>query len=88
MFQHAKPQTVVLTTPNAEYNVMWETLPAGNFRHSDHRFEWTRQEFQSWANGIADRFDYSVRFFPVGTEDERVGPPTQMGVFERVKAEG
>jgi 2-polyprenyl-3-methyl-5-hydroxy-6-metoxy-1,4-benzoquinol methylase len=45
LFQHAKPRTVVLTTPNAEYNIMWETLPAGNFRHPDHRFEWTRQEF-------------------------------------------
>lgn len=88
VFQHAKPQTVVLTTPNADYNVMWETLPAGDFRHADHRFEWTRQQFQSWASGIAERFGYSVRFAPVGTEDEVVGPPTQMGVFQRLKAEG
>ena len=88
LFQHAKPRTVVLTTPNAEYNIMWETLPAGNFRHPDHRFEWTRQEFQSWATRIGERFGYSVRFAPVGPEDERLGPPTQMGVFERMKAEG
>lgn len=87
VFQHAKPQTVVLTTPNAEYNVMWETLPAGDFRHADHRFEWTRQEFQSWATGIGERFGYSVRFAPVGTEDEEVGPPTQMAVFKRLKAD-
>ena len=83
LFQHARPRTVVLTTPNAEYNVMWETLPAGNFRHADHRFEWTRQEFQTWATGIGGRYGYSVRFVPVGPEDDKVGPPTQMGVFIR-----
>ena len=83
LFQHAKPQTIVLTTPNAEYNEMWETLPAGKFRHSDHRFEWTRDEFQSWSTGIGDRFGYLVRFVPVGPEDDKLGPPTQMGVFTR-----
>src|SRR5207253_6206206 len=61
LFEFAKPRTVVLTTPNAEYNVKWETLPAGKFRHKDHRFEWTREQLQSWANAIAERFNYSVR---------------------------
>jgi 3' terminal RNA ribose 2'-O-methyltransferase Hen1 len=83
LFEFAKPQTVVLTTPNREYNVTWETLPAGQFRHPDHRFEWTRQEFRDWATGIAGRFGYGVRFLPVGPEDEKLGAPTQMGVFER-----
>lgn len=83
LFEFARPQTVVLTTPNCEYNVMWETLPAGHFRHTDHRFEWTREEFQSWANRVADQHGYSVRFLPVGPEDAAVGSPTQMGVFER-----
>jgi hypothetical protein len=83
LFEFARPRTVVLTTPNREYNVVWETLPAGQFRHADHRFEWSRQEFQSWANGIAARFGYAVRFLPVGPEDKVLGPPTQMGVFER-----
>jgi 3' terminal RNA ribose 2'-O-methyltransferase Hen1 len=81
VFEFAKPRTVVLTTPNREYNVTWETLPAGKFRHPDHRFEWTRQEFQRWATGIASRFGYEVRFLPVGTEHPEYGPPTQMGVF-------
>lgn len=81
LFGHAKPKTVVITTPNAEYNPMWETLPAGKFRHHDHRFEWTRKEFQSWSVDIGKRFGYQVRFVPVGPLDERVGPPTQMGVF-------
>ena len=51
VFGSARPATVVVTTPNAEYNVRWETLPAGQFRHPDHRFEWTRGEFATWAAG-------------------------------------
>ena len=83
LFEFAKPRTVVLTTPNREYNVTWETLGAGRFRHPDHRFEWTRQEFQDWARGIAGRFGYAVRFLPVGPEDEKLGAPTQMALFRR-----
>jgi 3' terminal RNA ribose 2'-O-methyltransferase Hen1 len=83
LFECARPGTVVLTTPNREYNVKWETLPAGKFRHRDHRFEWTRAEFQDWANSVAGRFGYSVRFLPVGPEDGAVGAPTQMGVFQK-----
>lgn len=82
LFEFARPATVVLTTPNCEYNVKWESLPAGKFRHRDHRFEWARSEFQSWANNTAARFGYTVRFQPVGPEDDAVGPPTQMAVFE------
>lgn len=83
LFEFARPRTVVLTTPNREFNVTWETLPAGKFRHPDHRFEWNRQEFQAWAQGIAERFGYAVRFLPVGPEHSEYGPPTQMGVFQR-----
>jgi 3' terminal RNA ribose 2'-O-methyltransferase Hen1 len=83
LFEFARPKTVVLTTPNQEYNVMWETLPAGQFRHPDHRFEWTRAEFQRWATQVAERYHYAVRFLPVGPNDATVGAPTQMGVFER-----
>ena len=78
----AKPRTVIVTTPNVEYNVRFETLPARKFRHSDHRFEWTRGEFQAWAKGVADRFGYAVRFSAIGPEDGDVGSPTQMGVFQ------
>lgn len=72
---------VVLTTPNAEYNVRFEGLPAGGFRHKDHRFEWTRAEFEGWAREVAARYGYAIRFLPIGDEDVRVGAPTQMGVF-------
>ena len=83
IFAFARPRVVVVTTPNAEYNANFPTLPAGRFRHRDHRFEWTRAEFQSWATAVADRHGYAVRFAPVGPVDEAVGAPTQMGVFER-----
>jgi 3' terminal RNA ribose 2'-O-methyltransferase Hen1 len=83
LFEFARPHTVVLTTPNVEYNVKFETLPAGTFRHRDHRFEWTRGEFQGWADRVAQRFDYAPRFLPIGPEDPAVGPPTQMAVFVR-----
>lgn len=83
LFEFARPRTVVLTTPNREYNATWESLPAGKFRHPDHRFEWTRAEFQEWARTITERFGFAVRFLPVGPEDPRLGPPTQMGVFHR-----
>ena len=83
VFECARPGTIVLTTPNQEYNVKWETLPAGSFRHSDHRFEWTRQEFQQWGQRVASQYGYTVRFLPVGPIDEQVGSPTQMGVFRR-----
>jgi 3' terminal RNA ribose 2'-O-methyltransferase Hen1 len=83
VFEHARPRTVVLTTPNAEYNVRWPSLPAGTMRHRDHRFEWSRAELEAWARGVAERFGYAVRFAPVGPEDAEVGAPTQMAVFTR-----
>lgn len=83
VFEHARPKTVILTTPNREYNVVWESLPAGAVRHADHRFEWTRAEFQDWANNVGHRFGYQVRYLPVGPEQAGIGAPSQMGVFER-----
>lgn len=83
LFECARPATVVLTTPNVEYNVKFETLPAGKFRHKDHRFEWTREQFQVWAKNVAERFGYDVRFNAIGLADDMVGPPTQMAVFNR-----
>jgi len=81
LFEAARPKTVVVTTPNGEYNVRFASLPAGKFRHKDHRFEWSRDEFQSWACRVAERFGYSVRFLSIGPDDPEVGSPTQMGVF-------
>lgn len=83
VFEFARPVTVVVTTPNVEYNVRFETLPAGKLRHADHRFEWTRAEFAAWANALASRRGYGVRFEPIGEVDPEVGAPTQMAVFKR-----
>lgn len=81
VFEYARPATVILTTPNMEYNVKYESLAAGTVRHQDHRFEWTRKEFQEWSENVASEFGYSVRFLPIGEEDAELGSPTQMGVF-------
>ena len=83
VFEFARPGTVIITTPNRDYNPKWETLPAGKFRHRDHRFEWSRAEFQTWANDVAVRHGYQARFLPVGAEDTALGAPTQMGIFTR-----
>ncbi|MFE9353420.1 3' terminal RNA ribose 2'-O-methyltransferase Hen1 [Streptomyces olivaceoviridis] len=87
VFGHARPRTVVVTTPNVEYNVRWESLPAGHARHGDHRFEWTREEFRAWVATVAGRHGYDVGFVPVGPDDPEVGPPTQMAVFHRADTE-
>ncbi len=84
VFTDARPGHVVVTTPNSEYNVRFETLPHGAMRHRDHRFEWTRPEFTAWARRVATERGYEVRFLPVGQEDHEVGPPTQMAVFSRI----
>lgn len=81
LFEFARPSVVILTTPNAEYNVKFETLPAGKFRHADHRFEWTRAEFKEWAGNITAKFGYTVNFQSVGDEDSELGSPTQMAIF-------
>jgi 3' terminal RNA ribose 2'-O-methyltransferase Hen1 len=83
IFEFARPGTVVLTTPNREYNAVWDHVGAERLRHADHRFEWNRQQFRSWAEGIAGRYGYTVRVQPIGAVDAAVGAPTQMGVFQR-----
>lgn len=84
LFEFARPPIVLITTPNAEYNVKFENLPAGNLRHRDHRFEWTRAEFQQWAVNVAQRFGYSVRFLTIGPVDDVLGAPSQLGVFTKI----
>ncbi|MGN9841832.1 3' terminal RNA ribose 2'-O-methyltransferase Hen1 [Nonomuraea sp. H19] len=81
VFGHARPQHVLVTTPNIEHNVRYEFLTG--LRHPDHRFEWTRAEFAAWATRVAGGYGYRVAFEPVGVDDPEVGPPTQMGVFTR-----
>ena len=80
VFGSARPVTVVVTTPNSEYNVRFADP---GFRHPDHRFEWDRPTFRTWAKDVAARYGYTVRFRPVGDDDPDVGPPTQLAEFTR-----
>ncbi|MYS85900.1 3' terminal RNA ribose 2'-O-methyltransferase Hen1 [Embleya scabrispora] len=90
----ARPATVVVTTPNVEYNVRYapeeeggEGLAAGAMRHGDHRFEWDRATFRAWAERAAAKYGYATRFEPVGEIDPEVGPSTQMVVFTRTETD-
>lgn len=83
VFDFARPETVVLTTPNREYNSRFEGMSAGQLRHPDHRFEWTRDEFHAWVGAVASRHGYTPAILPVGPEAPDVGPPSQMAVFTR-----
>ncbi|MBR8740936.1 3' terminal RNA ribose 2'-O-methyltransferase Hen1 [Nocardiopsis sp. MG754419] len=83
VFGEAAPRVVVVTTPNIEHNRHYEGLAEGALRHADHRFEWTRAEFTAWADRVAEKYGYTVRYLPVGTEHPEDGAPTQMGVFTR-----
>jgi 3' terminal RNA ribose 2'-O-methyltransferase Hen1 len=83
LFAYAQPRTVVVTTPNVEYNVLFEHLQAGSLRHRDHRFEWTRAELADWAAQVCERYGYRVEVTGIGPEDTERGCPTQMAVFRR-----
>ena len=83
VFAQARPGAVIVTTPNAEYNPLYPNLAPGAFRHSDHRFEWTRQEFHNWAAGICERNGYSVEYRSVGDDDPLAGPATQLALFRK-----
>ena len=86
VFGTARPANVIVTTPNSEHNVRFESLPAGAFRHPDHRFEWTRPEFREWADSVCRGYGYEVTFRAVGPDDPEVGPPTQLALFRLKEA--
>jgi 3' terminal RNA ribose 2'-O-methyltransferase Hen1 len=81
VFGVARPGAIVLTTPNAEYNARYGVLDPEEFRHADHRFEWSRPEFRAWAEGVATQYRYELRIAEIGESDPLLGAPTQLGVF-------
>jgi hypothetical protein len=83
LFGHAQPGAVVITTPNREYNALFAGMAEGAMRHPDHRFEWSRAEFEHWSLSVAAAHGYAVRFEGIGEADPDKGAPTQMGVFTR-----
>ncbi len=86
VFAEAAPRHVVLTTPNRDYNVNFAGLAAGTLRHRDHRFEWSREEFVAWTQGICATYGYAVTLDQIGPIDENLGAPTQMAIFTREAA--
>jgi 3' terminal RNA ribose 2'-O-methyltransferase Hen1 len=84
---HAAPATVIITTPNAEHNVLFDGLRPGGLRHADHRFEWTREQFRAWASRAAAAYGYTAAFAGIGPDDPQVGPPTQLAILTRTGAE-
>lgn len=83
IFAHARPRHVLVSTPNREYNTLYEWLEPGAMRHSDHRWELDRTEFAAWAASVAAARGYGVRYVGIGEEDAERGHPTQMAVFSR-----
>ena len=83
VFGEAKPKHVVVTTPNSEYNALFPNLAPGAFRHPDHRFEWTREQFREWVKSIEGGYGYRAELRDVGDINEVHGAPTQMAVFVR-----
>lgn len=83
LFGEMQPRVVALTTPNREYNRLFESLQEGALRHRDHRFEWTRAEFENWAGEVARRYGYRVETGGIGTPDPEAGAPSQRGLFTR-----
>ena len=83
VFEFATPRTVIITTPNSEYNIHYPNLSEGKLRHTDHRFEWTRLEFSNWCDHICNTFGYTVKISEIGDHDDFYGSPTQMGVFTK-----
>lgn len=83
LFEFTRPEVIVITTPNSEYNARFAGMQPGAMRHADHRFEWTRFEFRAWAEPVADRHGYKVEISGIGEEDAELGHPSQMAVFRR-----
>lgn len=85
IFGHARPGAIIVTTPNREYNALFEGMKPDAMRHPDHRFEWTRAEFRHWAESVGLAHGYAVRFDGIGNEDPTHGHPTQVAVFKRAE---
>ena len=83
VFKYAAPQTVIITTPNREYNTNYKNLEENSLRHYDHRFEWTRGEFRAWTEKVCGEYGYSVTISDIGETDDITGSPTQIGVFTK-----
>ncbi|MDX1573767.1 MAG: methyltransferase domain-containing protein [Methylophaga sp.] len=85
VFSNMAPKQVVMTTPNAEFNVLYGLVP-GQYRDPDHKFEWSRQKFRQWSLGVARRHSYQVSFAGIGEDEPGLGQPTQVAIFTKNEA--
>ncbi|MEM6272534.1 MAG: hypothetical protein AAF998_24190 [Bacteroidota bacterium] len=83
IFHYVQPATAIFTTPNAEYNRLLPDLAPGGKRHAFHHFEWTRAEFKTWAEPVAEKFACTIEILPIGPPHPEWGAPNQMAVFTR-----
>lgn len=83
VFEFAKPGIVIVTTPNCEYNAVFENMESGQMRHADHRFEWTRREFKEWADRVCKSYQYDAEINGIGPVHEDLGSPTQICIFRK-----
>ena len=97
VLSYFQPRILIVSTPNYEYNVILQrSSPTSQeddpdekiqsqsckFRNHDHKFEWTREQFNSWASELAARHNYSVEFSGVGGfVDIKPGFASQIAVF-------
>ncbi len=82
VFGNMAPKRLVMTTPNAEFNIVYG-LAAGQYRDPDHKFEWSRQKFKQWSQGVASRHGYQVSFTGIGDYEPGLGHPTQVAIFAK-----
>ena len=87
IFNHIKPKTAIITTPNGDFNSHWPTMPHGKYRHEDHRFEWSREEFSNFVNHILSLYpEYTVEYDGIGPHwggDDSKGYCSQAAIFTR-----
>ncbi|XP_054740224.1 small RNA 2'-O-methyltransferase isoform X1 [Anastrepha obliqua] len=87
IFGFMQPKIAIFSTPNSEFNVLFQPLLANGFRHDDHKFEWTRAEFRDWARTICQQYpNYSVAFLGVGDappDNKSIGNVSQIAIFAR-----
>lgn len=84
VFGEINPKTVIVTTPNCEYNALYEGLENGKMRHNDHRFEWNRAQFKDWTEKLASEYQYTFKIKPIGEVDETHGASSQMAIFTKI----
>lgn len=87
IFGYIKPKIAIFTTPNVEFNILFQLEQSNGFRHWDHKFEWTRSQFKNWCLNICQRFpNYFVSIHGVSQgppEKKKLGSVSQMAVFIR-----